>query len=55
MSHYNKTGTTYIPSPEEPTGLLPTKNGFEQFVIVTKPRDMSWVAVNNKSMKGANK
>lgn len=47
MSYCNKTGTTYRSNPEEPTGLLPTKNGYEQFVIRPIKLDKSWIPVNN--------
>jgi hypothetical protein len=53
MKYCNKTGTTYIPSPDIPVGLLPTKNGYEQFTIRPAKADLSWVAVNNKISKRA--
>lgn len=51
MKNTNKTDHVRVAGPDNPCGLLPTKNGYEQFVIVTRPRDMSWIAVNNKLKK----
>ena len=48
MSFCNKTGTTYSANSEVPIGLLPTKNGYEQFVLKPIEHDLSWIAVNNK-------
>lgn len=47
----NKTGTIYRSSKDKPSPLLPTKNGYEKFVIRPVKLDQSWVAVNNVSIK----
>lgn len=53
MKYDNKTGATYIANPDTPVGLLPTKNGYEQFTIRPAKMDLSWVALNNKIRKRA--
>ena len=47
MSFCNKTGTTYIPSPDNPNGLLKTNHGYEKFIKRPIKLDQSWIAVNN--------
>jgi len=47
----SKTGVTYksIDSSKQP--VLPTKNGYVQFVIRPITLDHNWIAINNVSVK----
>lgn len=53
MKNTNKADHIRTVGSDRPSRLLPTKSGYEYFVLITKPRDMSWIAVNNKLSKEA--